>query len=396
MTTLNDNPALADRLRRYGSGTGSFFQWWRQALIGWLPARWKVLMGLAQDRLLLSRDHDDLRVQWQDATGLRDLVRLPLPLQEPELEKVLGNRLAALPRWLLLPPGRVLRRSLLLPAAAAERLRDVVGFEVDRQTPFTVGAVRFDARLLQRRPDGQLEAELVAVPRPAFDEAMAAVGNLAATLVGVEASDAQGQPLGVNLLPLEQRRRRHNPLRRWNLALAAIALLALVACAWQILDNRRQAAAAFATQVEVRANQARVVAVQRQRLVDVVEGAAFLDSTRTSLPTTVEVMDEVSRRLPDNTYLEKLSIEGHQLLLIGLSPEASSLVAKMEGSKLWKSPALSGALQPDPRSRRDRFSLTAELVGNVPSASSPAGPSPTGPSPIGSSPIGAANGAGKR
>jgi general secretion pathway protein L len=386
MTTLNDSPALADRIRRYGSGTGSFFRWWRQALTSWLPARWRVLLGLAQDRLLLSRDQEELRVQWQDAEGLRDLVRLPLPLEEPELEKVLGNRLAALPRWLLLPPGRVLRRGLLLPAAAAEHLRDVVGFEVDRQTPFAAGAVRFDARLLQRRADGQLEAELVAVPRPAFDEAMAAVGNLAASLVGVEASDAQGRPLGVNLLPPEQRRHRHSPLRSWNLALVAIALLALVACAWQVLDNRRQAAAAFAAQVEVRANQARTVAMQRQRLVDVVEGAAFLDRTRASLPTAVEVMDEVSRRLPDNTYLEKLQIEGQQLLLIGLSPEASSLVAKMEGSRLWKSPALSGALQPDPRSRRDRFSLTAELVGNAAAAPSTTGPSPTG----------AADGAGKR
>lgn len=377
MTILNDSPAVADRIRRYGSGTGSFLRWWRQALVSWLPARWRVLLGLAQDRLLLSRDQEELRVQWQDAAGLRDLARLPLPLQEPELEKVLGNRLAALPRWLLLPPDRVLRRGLLLPAAAAERLRDVVGFEVDRQTPFAASAVRFDARLLRRRPDGQLEAELVAVPRPAFDDAMAAIGSLAASLVGVEASDGQGKPLGVNLLPLEQRRHRHNPLRNWNLALAAIALVALVACAWQVLDNRREAAAAFAAQVEIRANRARAVAMQRQRLVDVVEGAAFLDRTRASLPTAVEVMDEVSRRLPDNTYLEKLSIEGHQLLLIGLSPEASSLVAKMEGSKLWKSPALSGALQPDPRSRRDRFSLTAELVGST-------------------QPAGAADGAGKR
>jgi len=381
MTTLNDIPALADRIRRYGSGTGSFFHWWRQALTSWLPARWRVLLGLAQDRLLLSCDQEQLRVQWQDAEGLRDLARLPLPLEEPELEKVLGNRLAALPRWLLLSPGRVLRRGLLLPAAAAEHLRDVVGFEVDRQTPFAAGAVRFDARLLQRRADGQLEAELVAVPRPAFEEAVAALGGLAASLVGVDASDAQGRPLGVNLLPLEHRRNRPNPLRTWNLALATVALLALVACAWQVLDNRRQAAAAFAAQVEVRANQARTVAMRRQRLVDVVEGAAFLDRTRASLPTAVEVMDEVSRRLPDNTYLEKLSIEGHQLLLIGLSPEASSLVAKMEGSGLWKSPALSGALQPDPRSRRDRFSLTAELVGNPAAA-----PSTTG----------AADGTGKR
>ena len=122
----------------------AFSCWWRQALIGWLPARWKVLLGLSQDRLLLSREQDELRLQWQDAQGLHDLARLPLPLQEPELEKVLGNRLAALPRWLLLPPGKILQRGLLLPAAAAERLRDVVGFEVDRQTPFAAerGALR--------------------------------------------------------------------------------------------------------------------------------------------------------------------------------------------------------------------------------------------------------------
>ena len=66
--------------------------------------------------------------------------------------------------------------------------------------------------------------------------------------------------------------------------------------------------------------------------------------------------------MPDNTYLEKLSIENDQLLLIGLSSDASALVARLEGSPLWRSPALTGALQPDPRTHRDRFTLTAEVV----------------------------------
>ncbi|HYM86810.1 MAG TPA: PilN domain-containing protein [Pseudoxanthomonas sp.] len=364
MSTLNDNPALADRIRRYGIGTGSFFSWWRQALASWLPARWRVLLGLAQDRLLLARLGEELQLQWQNAGGLHDVARLPLPLQETELEKVLGNRLAALPRWLVLPPSMVLRRGLLLPAAAAERLRDVVGFEVDRQTPFSATAVRFDARLLKRREDGQLEAELVAVPRPAFEESLAGLGGLAGALVGVDALDATGLPLGVNLLPVEQRRNRSNPMRTWNLVLAAVALLALAVSAWQVLDNRREAAEAFTAQVDARAAEARKVALQRDRLRDIVEGAKFLDAARASRPTTVEVIDEVSRLLPDNTYLEKFAIEGDRLLLIGLSPEASALVGRMEGSRLWKSPALSGALQPDPRTRRDRFSLTADLVGS--------------------------------
>ena len=318
---------------------------------------------------MLAGAGEEVLLQWQNAKGLHDVARLPLPLQEADLERLLGNRLSALPRWVLLPPGMVLRRGMLLPAAAAERLRDVVGFEVDRQTPFTASAVRFDARLLGRRDDGQLDVELVAVPMPAFEDALSALGGLAGGLVGVDALDAIGMPLGVNLLPQAQRRNRSTPMRRWNLVLATVAVIALAATAWQVLDNRRQAAKAFSTQVDARAAEARKVAIQRDRLRDIVEGARFLDQARASRPTTVEVIDEVSRLLPDNTYLEKLAIEGDRLLLIGLSPEASALVGKMEASTLWKSPALSGALQPDPRTRRDRFSLTADLVG---SASAPA------------------------
>jgi general secretion pathway protein L len=73
-------------------------------------------------------------------------------------------------------------------------------------------------------------------------------------------------------------------------------------------------------------------------------------------------MDELSRRLPDTTYLEKLAVEDNRLTLIGLSKEASALVPKLEGSPLWTSPALTGALQPDPRTQRDRFTLTADIV----------------------------------
>ena len=377
MTTTQENPSLMQGVRRYGAGAGGFFRWWKQALLSWLPLRWRVLLGLASNRLLFSRIGDQVRLQVQDAEGLHEIAWLPVPLATTDLDAVLGTRTAKLPRWLLLPSASALQRRLLLPAAAAERLRDVVGFEVDRQTPFTAESVRFDARVLGRRADGQLDTELIAVPRARFDAALAELGGLAGSLAGVDASDASGLPLGVNLLPAEIRRDSHDTMRTWNWVLAAIALLGIGVAFWQVLDNRREAAEAFARQVEARAAQARAVATQRQQLVDIVEGAAFLDRARAARPTTVEILDELSRRLPDSTYLEKVGIEGDRLLLIGLSPEASALVGRMEGSRLWRAPALSGALQPDPRTRLDRFSLTADLS--------------TAPTPAAST--GAANGA---
>jgi general secretion pathway protein L len=209
------------------------------------------------------------------------------------------------------------------------------------------------------------------VPRAGFDAGLTQLGALAPELAGADVADADGLPLGVNLLPLEARASRQTSRRGLHVVLAAVMLVSLVLGAWLILDNRRAAAEAFATQVASRAEQARRVSTQRQQLVDLVAGATALNKARADRPTTVEVIDEVTRRLPDNTYLEKLSIEGDRLMLIGFSPEASGLVAKLEGSPLWRSPALSGALQPDPRTRLDRFTLTAELAGSQ-KASAPA------------------------
>lgn len=375
---------VSDSLQRFrtrlGPGPRSFLAWWGQALAAWLPVRWRALLGLNHDRLLFQRQGDGLAMAWVSGAERHDLARLPADVAAEDLRALLGRRLQALPHWWLLPAGLALRRRLLLPAAAGERLRDVARFELDRQTPFTAAEACFDARVVGRRDDGQLEVELVVVPKAAFDAGLAGLGGLSAQMTGADIEDADGRPLGVNLLPVEARVARQAPDRGLQRVLAGIALLALVVAAWLTLDNRRAAADAFAADVDARAGQARDVAAQRQQLGDLVLGVATLNRTTAQRPTALEIMDDVTRRLPDNTYLEKLSIEGERLMLIGFSPEASGLVARLQGSPLWRNPALSGALQPDPRTRLDRFTLTAELVGKKPPAqgAAPGGPDAAG------------------
>ncbi|ALN93054.1 fimbrial assembly family protein [Lysobacter gummosus] len=336
-----------------------------------MPLRARQALGVDRGRLLLQVDGDQVHLRLQQGLEVRDLAVLPsladlnvagdAVVADP-LAPLLPPRVAELPRWLLLPPAASLRRRLTLPAAAADRLRDVVGFEIDRQTPFTADAVAFDARVIGRRDsDGQLDAELVAVPRQSLDPQLSAIGPLASTLAGIEVAGGDGVPLGVNLLPPAQRRTRSDPFRFWNLALAAVAVFALAAAMWQVLDNRREAIVTLKQTIAKNASAARQAATQRQQMVDLIEGQAFLDRTRAARPSTVEIIDELSRRMPDSTYLEKLAIEDESLLMIGLSREASSLIGKLQGTKLWRSPALTGAVQPDPATSRDRFTLTAEI-----------------------------------
>jgi general secretion pathway protein L len=329
------------------------------------------VLGFDRGRVLLQVQGDAVQLRLQQAGDLRDLGAVPqLALPDEDaivapvdpLSTLLPPRLADLPRWLLLPAAAGLRRPLTLPAAAGDRLRDVVGFEIDRQTPFTADNVAFDARLRGRRDsDGMLEAELVVVPRQRLDAPMAALGPMAGSLAGIDLCAENGEPLGVNLLDPALRRRHGDAFRYWNLALAALAVIAAGALMWQLLANRRAAAEELETRIASQATAARSAAAQRQALIDLIEGQAFLDRERALRPTSVEVLNELTQRLPDSTYLEKLAIEDNNLLMIGLSSEAPSLVQRLQGSKLWRAPSLTGALMPDPVSGRDRFTLTAEL-----------------------------------
>lgn len=368
---------LRDRVQRYAarwSGAGGFFAWWGRSLMAWLPRRWRLALGMDRGRLLLHPDGDALQLRLQDGEGLRDIARIPnladtdaVPLDEDAdvdaLTGLLAQDLSDLPRWLVLPAAAGLRRRLTLPAAAADRLRDVVAFEIDRQTPFSADAVAFDARILERRDsDGQLAAELVVVPRDTLAAQQDLLGPLAGHLAGIDIAGVDGIPLEVNLLAPAQRRQQGDPWQVWNWVLGAVALVAVVAMLWQVLDNRDRAEQALQAQADREATSARQVSLQRQQLADLVEGRAFLDQRRNSRPTSIEVLDALARRLPDNTYLEKLALENDRLLLIGLSSQAPALVGRLEGAKPWQSPALTGALQPDPRSGRNRFTLTADLA----------------------------------
>ncbi|GAB2502649.1 PilN domain-containing protein [Lysobacter humi (ex Lee et al. 2017)] len=358
---------LSARLGPQATGIRGLFAWWGHALAAWLPPRLRRVLGVDRGRLLLDLPGDGLRVRLQQGGELRDLARLPLEADAVEgapdpLDRVLAPAAADLPRWLVLPATSSLVRRLPLPAAAADRLRDVVRFEIDRQTPFAAEAVMFDARLLGRRPaDGQLDVELVAAPRAALEPQLAALGPVAGRLAGIDVAGPDGLPRGVNLLDPAARGRRRDVWEGWNRVLAAVALIGVAATLWTVLENRRQAADALERQVRALQPDAERAAAQRRALEDLVAGQSFLDRHRAERPTSVEVMDELSRRLPDGTYLEKLAMEDTRLTLIGLSNEAPSLLARLQGSNLWRSPALTGALQPDPATGRDRFTLTADL-----------------------------------
>jgi general secretion pathway protein L len=261
----------------------------------------------------------------------------------------------------------VLSRTLTLPLAAEDNLRQVLGFELDRQTPFRSDQVYFDFRIAKRDPASrQMQVELALTPRAPLDADLDRLAAAAIPLDAVDGLDAAGAALGFNLLPRERRAVRRNLRLRLNLALAAAALILLSLVMAQSVANREAAVEKLRVQVEKVRREAQAVAELRRTLTDTVEGANFLSERRKSKPVVIELLRDINRRLPDDTYLQRFTLtsgadKGKQEIQIqGLSTEASKLVPLLQQSELIEAPAVQGAIMPDASKKKEMFVISAK------------------------------------
>ncbi|HET8897271.1 MAG TPA: PilN domain-containing protein, partial [Rhodanobacteraceae bacterium] len=275
--------------------------------------------------------------------------------QDPRLRSVL-----------CLPRAQVLSRRIKLPVAAENNLAQVLAFEMDRQTPFKADQVYADQRVASR--DGALRSlgvEFAVVPKPVVDAALAALAPLDCQLDGVDGwqQAAGGTRLGFNFLPPAQRVRRHNVRLRINLALAAAAVLLLFFAMNLWVDNRRAALASMTAEVQTMQKEAGQVTALRKGLAESIEGASFLMRKKSTTPSMVALLADITHALPDDTYLERFSLDGNnQVTLGGQSDHAASLLEPVGKIKSLANASFQGVIQPDARTKKERFNIAATFL----------------------------------
>lgn len=368
MTDLLSQSLERLRARYAQTALPRFFAWWGGELRACLPQRWRSLVAAEQARILLQVEDDEVRVsEWrssgESASQEREIARLPLKEVEAlptALEQALGDSRREWPRVLLLPSAAVLRRVLTLPSAALDNLRTVLGFELDRQTPFKPDQVSFDSRVLAHEPGArQIPVELALVPRESAQQALAGVGPIASSLGALDVRGRDGVPMGYNFLPPEQRRVQGHARAWLHVGLIAISVIGLLLAMGRVLDNREDAVASLEAESESQRDQARVASRLRNSLEDAATAANFLAVEKARQPSMVLLLSELTTRLPDDTWLERMNFSAGEVSLAGQSAQAAKLVEILQRSTLLRSPALSGPILPDARSGKDRFNITA-------------------------------------
>ena len=361
---------------RVAAWLGPAVRWWLGELAGMVPGALRRRLDRGAASLLVAIDHRGAAISHTLNGRVAEIGHVALSVLVPAVPRERLARLlreAGLARPLArgdllvcvrLPSTDGLRHVITLPLAAEENLQEVVSFELERLTPFRAADVYFAARLVRRDAARQrLEVDLTVAPRAVVEEALQALAQLGLTpdLVEVAAADPAEPPSG-NLLPAPRQLGERRALRRPAVVLAALATgLATVAVALP-LQRAHTTAQALASQLE----DAKALAADGVRLQKEIErlraDGQFLINRKRQSATVSEVLNEITRLLPDDTWLMELQVNGADIRIDGESPAASALIGLMEQTPLFRDAAFGSPVMQDAASGREHFQIGARIA----------------------------------
>ena len=361
-TQLKFTTPLMRTLREYWS-------WWIEELGGMLPKNVRAAILPSVERLYIAVNNKELVARQGTREATHEIGRYPLPEDSTTLPPEQAQELEELAERsrevvLCLPSNKLLTKTLTLPLAAEENLRQVLAFEMDRQTPFTAEQVYFDYTVTAREPkNSTLTLDLVLTPRAFLNELLSKLDSL-----GLQPHQATictelagGQSQSVNLLPAEARRRRPDTARYLNLALGVIALMLLLGVIALPLMNKTQVINDLDARMELIKDKAEVTRRLREKVEQLGTDASFLANKKQATPLTLELIDELTRLLPDDTWIERLDIKGQEVLVQGQSASAAALIPVIESSDRLGNARFRSPVTRLPRTNTERFHLSAEI-----------------------------------
>jgi general secretion pathway protein L len=235
---------------------------------------------------------------------------------------------------LLLKSDRVLFRSIDFPRQAADFLDGMIRAQIDRLTPWSANDAVFGWGQPANIANERIQLTLAATSKDKIQPLVQLAGNLGAASITAFAEPASGAVAPGRFKVFETSLQsgigqtldvpRLLRITLLSTALAAAASLALAAYMGDTLDAEQQ-------QLLHRISERRA----SLRLGQTGAGGSaqsLLAKRKQTTPSSVMVLEAMSRVLPDSTYVTELRIEGDKVQVVGISQDAPSLIRLMEQS----------------------------------------------------------------
>lgn len=257
-----------------------------------------------------------------------------------------------------LPAKDVLIRSTRYPFQAMSVIPDLLVAEVDRFTPFGATEVALAHRVVEYDwAAKEITVLFAAIRRKAlgqfFEQALAA-GHVPAGAVIHE----NGVPLyfsepGSAGAPSQMPAR----LNRWAVA-ALLLFVVILGLPALMMDRQHARLSARLTQVQASAEAGAGAIEQANRIENTRQ---FVVRRLGEAVPPLVLLSELSRLMPQESWITTLNLQGNKLTLQGNAAKASDVVTALSGSLLLSQVQYQSSITRDRRTGLERFSITAAI-----------------------------------
>jgi general secretion pathway protein L len=259
----------------------------------------------------------------REPVGVLDL-RTPGPVSDA----ISGPRQRWTATVLELPETEVLVRSTMLPLQVRDSLGRVIGYEIDRLTPFRAEDVYYDVRACGTAAQGsKLRVELAVCRRDRAAEWLERLGE-----AGMPATHLRwrGAWRNANLLPPSERpRQSHLGILTTTLVVAGIFTL-LIAVLISPIWQRQQEHEALQRELRTMRAAAEQVNSVREQLERARLGSVEVLQRKRDQQRMTNLLRKLTDLLPDNTWVQTLNYRDGDVDIRGESGQATALIGLLE------------------------------------------------------------------
>lgn len=361
---------MMQRMIQAGGPLGRFLVWWVGEMKSCLDDVLAFVAPKWRRPLVLFADDSGLVLVNVDASGPAVLAQMPSPGFGLGLPDRIPESLTG-----LLDQGRRVRLivsakksficRLSLPLAAAPHLKTAVALQLPKLLPLELSKLHTDYVISRVNADSEtVDIDVAALRRCDIEPIHSAIASWGLRIASMHLGDAADSLprfrfAAGDVSPGDSRLHR---LDRFLLATAATLGLA---CASVATTQSYRADRALAQAKADTTQPASLALVDHQRLLNKLEPLKELSELE-RMPSAGALLQELTARLPHDSWITTLEIKDRHIRIVGISPDSAALVKLLSGSDIFADVELHSSLSVGIGTGKDRFEITADSKDGLP------------------------------
>ncbi len=344
-----------------------FYKWWVKGISYLLPAKLYKKLQRKQHYLVVEADNQKLYLKYSINNTDYPVREWTLDIDDEQYTHQINSEIRqSIPgnttTILRVTDKSVLQRDVVLPLAASNNLKEILGFEMDRLTPFKAEQVYFDWEIKNKDAQQQkINLKLYVVPRNSLDRLMKKLKSLGITPRVITAGDNILNP-GINFTPDSYGLIHVKNYSIKNMGLPAMAVIMFIAMLYAPIIYQSYKLDSLKAEVQSLKEQA----MDNQALVlerdNIISRASFLDEQRHMRSSILDLIYELTIILPDNTWINRLITDDDEIQIYGESAAAASIIEMLEESEYFSNVQFKAPVTKNNNTGSERFHISMNLT----------------------------------